>query len=216
MHIKAIGFDWDGTLVDSMIVKSQAFASAVIEFHPDLKNKDNEIKQIYLATRGNPRFDQLSWIEEYYDKEHLDQQEQQDWSDTFTGNYIDLNLPLFENTISTLGYLKDQGYRLFLASSVPQGDLDDTLENYEQLQPLDNYFTHILGTREVGEDSNLPTDGKLFKKGVPHLTFISQELEVQTEEIAFVGDGPDDVKGANEAGAYSVGKADPRISFESL
>ena len=62
-QIEAIGFDWDGTLVDSMSVKAQSFAEAVIKFYPSLKDKREEIETLYFATRGNPRTYQLALVQ---------------------------------------------------------------------------------------------------------------------------------------------------------
>lgn len=195
--IKTIGFDWDGTLIDSMKVKSQSFAESVIRFYPDLGKKREKIKELYLATRGNPRIYQLAQIQEKYHLNPLSKTELQKWSDLFTSLYINEKIPLFDDALRVLDELKNRGYKLFLCSSVPQKDLDKTLKLY----PVENYFEFILGTRDDGR----------FKKGIPHLTYISENMEIPLDKIAFVGDGPDDVKGANEADCFSIGKTDSKI-----
>ena len=197
LKIEAIGFDWDGTLVDSMGIKSQSFAESIIVFYPKLEKYRREIEKLYLATRGNPRTYQLALVQKRYDLNRLSREETQRWSDLFTSLYIDKKPPLFDNTIRILDELKNRGYKLFLCSSVPQDDLDKTLKMY----PLENYFELTLGTRDNGK----------FRKGIPHLVYVSKTIIVSLDRIAFVGDGPDDVKGANEAGCFSIGKANPKI-----
>ena len=198
--IKAIGFDWDGTLVDSMGVKSQNFSKAVIKFYPSLKEKRKEIKNLYLTTRGNLRIYQLALVQKKYNLNQLSNEKVQKWSDLFTSLYINEHLPLFNDTKKVLDELKHRNYAIFLCSSVPQNDLDKTLKLY----PLENYFEVVLGTRD---------DGK-FRKGIPHLTFVSEKIGISLDKIAFIGDAADDVNGANEAECFSVGKIDSRI-FES-
>ncbi|PIY97182.1 MAG: hypothetical protein COY66_00835 [Candidatus Kerfeldbacteria bacterium CG_4_10_14_0_8_um_filter_42_10] len=195
--IEAIGFDWDGTLVDSMSVKSRSFTEATIRFYPNLKEKAAEVVKLYLASRGNPRIDQLELIQAQYSLKKLSNDDLRKWSNLFTSLYLDKKTPLFADAIRVLNELKNRGYKLFLCSSVPQADLDKTLKRY----PLDGYFEIILGTRDNGK----------FRKGLPHLTYVSKTIGVPLNKIAFIGDGPDDAKGANETGCYSVGIMDSRI-----
>lgn len=195
--IKVIGFDWDGTLVDSMAVKAESFADSVLQFYPHLNDKREEIVRLYLQTRGNPRTFQFSLVQERFGLLPLNVPQMKEWSDTFTASYLAKQLPLFEDTAKTLEELKRRDYRLFLSSSVPQGDLDKTMEHYPGVK---DYFEDVLGTRDEGK----------FRKGQPHLTYISEKLQIPVSEIAFVGDAADDVKGANEAGCFSIGKTDTR------
>lgn len=195
-HIKAIGFDWDGTLVDSMKIKSEAFADSVVGFYPNLINHKNKIADIYISSRGNPRSYQLGLIQKKYNLSQLDKEDFKRWSAVFNSLYIDKKIPLFSDAEKTLDQLKNRGYKLFLCSSVPQVFLDKTL----QLYSIRSYFQYILG---------LSHDGK-FRKGPPHLAYITKEMKVPQSEIAFIGDSGDDVKGAKEAGCFSIGKIDRR------
>jgi len=193
----AIGFDWDGTLVDSMSVKSEAFADATSRYYPDLAVHHDTIRQLYLASRGNPRSHQLKLVQEQFKLRDLSSEETQKWSDLFTSLYIDKKLPLFPDTVFTLINLRRQGLKLFLCSSVPQADLDRTLASYS----VREYFEMTLGTQEEG-----------FRKGLPHLSYVSEKLGIPPGKIAFCGDGTDDVSGANDAGCFSIGKANPGVN----
>ena len=135
-NVKAIGFDWDGTLVDSMGVKSESFAEAVISFYPEIEEKRKEIEELYLNSRGNPRLFQLDLVQKKYKLPKLSRGDEQKWSDKFTALYINQNLPLFPDVMKTLEELRRRGYKLFLCSSVPQKDLDRTMKLY----PVKQYF----------------------------------------------------------------------------
>lgn len=196
--VKAIGFDWDGTILDSMSVKARCFAESILKFYPSIENRLEEIKKTYLKTRGTLRTQQLSIVQDEYSLDELPEDDLKKWSSVFTSMYSKRKMQLFEDSIRTLDELKGRGYRLFLSSSVPQDDLDKTLGEYSEVK---KYFKFILGTREGGE----------FKKGPQHLNYVSKRFDVPLERIAFVGDGKDDVSGANKAGCFSVAKADPRV-----
>jgi phosphoglycolate phosphatase-like HAD superfamily hydrolase len=196
-NVDVIGFDWDGTLVDSMKVKSECFAEAVIRFYPKVKDARREIEKMFMDSRGTPRVQQLSLVQKKYGLDELSSTKTRNWSDAFTSLYIKKKLPLFEHTIGVLYNLKSRDYRLFLSSSVPQDDLENTLKAY----PLQDFFEVILGSKDNGK----------FRKGLPHFSYVSQKIGIPLERMAFVGDGADDVKFANEAGCFSVGIADPRV-----
>ena len=105
---------------------------------------------------------------------------------------------MFDDTIRTLEELQKRGYKLFLCSSVPHDDLIRTLKKYPS---LNSHFNLILGSR-IAEG---------FRKGIPHFTYVSEQINVHLKEMAFVGDGSEDIKRANEAGCFSIGKIDSKI-----
>ncbi len=194
--IDAIGFDWDGTLVDSMIDKAKYFADSIIEFYPEVKENKKDIEISFLQNGGRLRNIQLQIIQKMYNIKSLSNDEYEKWSELFTSLYIDKKLPLFDDTIKVLEKLEKK-YKLFLSSSVPHDHLNKTLKLY----PITQYFELILGTKDNGK----------FKKGVPHLTYVSKKLGIPLEKISFIGDGYPDVVGANESGCFSIGKFDSRI-----
>lgn len=196
LNIYVIGFDWDGTLVDSMSIKPQSFAQAVIEFYPALIDKRNELEKLYLAKRGNPRTYQLGLVQKKYNLVALSNEGICRWSNLFTSLYKDKKPSLFDDTIRTLEELKSRKYKLFLSSSVPQDELEEMLTSYT----LEGYFNIVLGARKKTR----------FRKGVSHLTCVANYYEVPLRRLAFVGDGPTDVKMANKAGCFSVRKIDQR------
>lgn len=175
-----------------MSVKAKAFAQSVIEFYPKLSDKTQELKKHYLRTRGNLRFKQLELFQERWGLEKLSEKDIQKWSERFTALYSASSAPLFPDVLETLKQLKTRGHFQFLSSSVPQADLDVTIERYPELKGL---FEVTLGTSE----------DRQFRKGKPHLEFVSNKLGLPLSEFAFVGDAAKDVIGAKAAGVYAIG-----------
>jgi phosphoglycolate phosphatase-like HAD superfamily hydrolase len=196
IKVRAIGFDWDGTIVDSMRVKAESFAESIIKSYPPLKTKRKEIEGIYFETRGTLRIDQLAFIQKKYHLEKMNVKKTKKWSHLFTSMYLKKKMPLFRNALVTLKELKKRGYKLFLSSSVPHNDLIKTLKLYQ----LENLFEYTLGTKENGK----------FKKGLPHLKYISSKLNIPMSKIAFVGDAKYDILLAKKAKTFSIGIIDPR------
>jgi phosphoglycolate phosphatase-like HAD superfamily hydrolase len=189
--IKIIGFDWDGTIVDSMGAKAKSFANSIIELWPSLKNNRKKIEKIYFETRGTFRFNQLDLVDQIFHLTNLNFKKRKEWSDLFTATYLDKKMPLFNDSLATLGELRKRGYVLFLSSSVPHPDLVETLKLY----PAKKYFKYILGTKRR----------RTFKKGLPHLKFISEKSKCPIAEMAFVGDGaPDVISAKGEIGRAHV------------
>lgn len=192
MSIRAIGFDWDGTLVDSLSAKGAAFAQSVTSFYPQVAGREGEIAQHYLQTRGNLRFQQLALLQNAWGLEPLSVLQTQAWSDQFTTLYSQMPPALFPETLLVLQTLRGRGHHLFLSSSVPQNHLDATLSKYPEIVSL---LKMRLGTSE----------DRLFRKGKPHLEFVSGQLGLPLSEFAFVGDAVEDVLGAQAAGVLAVG-----------
>jgi len=195
--IDAVGFDWDGTLVDSMKVKSECFAESIIKFYPKAKDARSEIEKLFMDSRGIPRVQQLALAQKKYFLPELASEKLQKWSDYFTSLYSKKKLPLFESARGVLYSLKSRGYKLFLSSSVPQGDLEKSVKSYE----IDHFFEIILGTKDQGK----------FRKGKPHFSYVSKQMKIPLNRMAFMGDGADDVRYAKESGCFSIGIADPRM-----
>jgi phosphoglycolate phosphatase len=194
-NIRMIVFDWDGTLVDSMGTKAQSFAESIIRSHPSLQKYRNDIQKTYFATRGTSRLDQLALVLNTYSCQQLSEPEKKQWSDLFTSLYSSVQSPLFSYTGLTLSELSHK-YSLAISSSVPQADLIRTIEPYN----LSRYFSYVLGFQSVE-----------FKKGIGHFKYISEQSGLPLECMAMVGDGPEDIKVAHQAGVYAIGKADERI-----
>lgn len=198
-EVKAVGFDWDGTLLDSISIKASAFAESLREYFPEIAERESEVAEIYVRTTGMPRFMQLPKVYEKFDLEPLSDSGAQAWSDRFTAVYSGRRVQLFPGTLSLLSQLRARGYRLFLNSSVPQKDLEATVRGFA----VADLFEVILGSnREC-----------TVRKGEPHLTIVCRQLKLKANELAFAGDSPSDVRDAKAFGTMTIGRWDPRMPW---
>jgi len=190
-HIKAIGFDWDGTLADSMQVKAEAFAKTLVKRYPVLN--EEEIIRIYWETRGTPRVEQVAEIQRRYGLQQLTPEEDRAWSEEFTATYSQKPIPLFEDTSRVLEPL-GKGLHLFVTSGMSQTNLDRTIRQYTEVLNRIRFALGYNGT---------------FRKGLPHLSYAAKELQVPINTIAVVGDGTEDIRGGKEAGCMTIAKVTP-------
>ena len=186
--ITVIGFDRDGTLIDNMDVKADAFARATLEFYHLPKELADDIKSLYLETRGIPRFDQLEIVRKKYCLPKLTKRETEAWSKRFEELYISEGSEVFPDVRPVLTGLQMRGYGLFMSTSAPQ----ESIEKIERKAKLGGFFERMLGTRS----------GFGRKE---HLEHICRRYNVRPENMAFVGDGPEDVKVTKKYGALAIG-----------
>ncbi|MFH1978719.1 MAG: hypothetical protein ABIJ92_05320 [Candidatus Aenigmatarchaeota archaeon] len=51
-EIVCIGFDWDGTLADSMIGKAKYFADSIIQIYSEIEDK-KRLNYLFIRTEGS-------------------------------------------------------------------------------------------------------------------------------------------------------------------
>lgn len=197
--IKILGFDWDGTCTDAF-PKAESFAESIIDYfgrnHPVLKGRRESIKNFYLLTGGTSRFWQCGEACQREGNFTPKDSDLTKWSQLFTDNYIKKNQQLFWDTESTLSELKNRGYKLFLGSRIPQEDFERTIKKYSQMS---KYFEFMYGSSEK------------IRMGPLLIGYAAKYFNLEKHNIAFVGDGVEDVKGVLEAGALPIGKFDSRL-----
>jgi len=209
--VKVVMFDYDGVLRDAMNphlpgTKPHAFAKAVVDFQPSLRGRETEISGLYFATSGKNRIYQLHYVEEQLGIDSPVKAEQEkNWSDSFNSFIDTTNLPLFPEAIDVTKELKKRGYTLMIGSSVPQ----ERLESEVTLFPdLEENMDLILGNQKMSK--GVGTEGN-FIKGVPYVSFVTgwylgkSGVLLKPEEIAFIGDAPEDMKAGYEAGSFTIG-----------
>jgi len=63
-YIRGVGFDWDGTLVDTMPDKAYSFAATLMQYYPELAHHQSQSKlaKLFLDNRGITRKEHLSVV----------------------------------------------------------------------------------------------------------------------------------------------------------
>ncbi|MFH1588983.1 MAG: HAD hydrolase-like protein [archaeon] len=208
--IKLFMFDYDGTLRDSMNpnvkgAKPQAFAESIVEFHPELSDKKEDIKKIYLETSGLNRFIQLREVEKRLSDFDIYPIKEKNWSERFNHHVKEEEIPLFEDVNETIIELKERGYLVAVGSSVPQKYLEKILNYHSHLSVR---FDLILGNQKWHKGESEVSN---FIKGVPYIAYACGKFDLKPKQIAYVGDAKEDISHGNEAGVYTIGKYDERI-----
>jgi HAD superfamily hydrolase (TIGR01549 family) len=174
--IKAVIFDFDGVIVESMDVKTAAFAT-LFKAYP---HHVAEIIKFHQENGGMNRFRKFEIIYEKILRKPLQSDEMEELGRRFSSLVIDdvVNAPLVAGAHEFLEAHKDD-YALCIVSATPEDELREIVKR----RSLTPYFRSILGA---------PSD----KAG--NLRKILKEYRLSPEEAVFVGDALADFEGARK------------------
>ena len=177
---KLIIFDADGTIWDS---EKDVF----LAFNHTLTNNGNKevTKEEFQKLAGLDLGEMFKRILSK-DKETLANEYVKKYREYYIdeGHYAD-ETTLFENVKETLEKLKEQGFRMAVASSKPKRILDKMIEYFHL-----NDFELVLGTGE----SNLKN-----KPDPEPLNYIMNELHISKKDAVMVGDTKADIMAGKNA-----------------
>jgi len=192
--IKAIIFDMDGTLIDSEPYYQKIMLQCLQELHVPASAED----LLPLAGANSKQFDAFinQRIEGYTTKKAYDE-----WNDRYyKENPIDFTKLLFHHVHETLSSLKQDGYRLVLASSSRKDEIENMLKQCR----LEKYFEFFLS-------------GHMFKESKPnpeiYLVCI-EKLGLSAEECVAVEDSVYGISAAKNAGLTCIAKRDERFGLD--
>ena len=187
--IKAIIFDFDGVLVESVDIKTNAFRN-LFSFSPRV----DEIVQYHIDNAGIPRFEKFRHIYKNILCEELTDERFYELSDQFSSLVIDavVKAPCVPGAS---GFLKKiwKTIPIFVISATPESELMEIIRR----RNMGRYFRGILGSPAKKADNI----GALIRK--EHL---------DPKRTIYVGDAVNDLNAALEAGVRFVGRIHPAIS----
>ena len=185
---RAIIFDLDGTLIDSV---------------PDLHYAKNEL--LVLSKRrevsmqearsligdGVPKFVERAYKITGDAPSDLELENAiKEFVTIYSDNLINMT-KLFPSVLSTLTQLKEKGFRLSVCTNKPYLPAMNVLSRLE----ISSFFDIVVG----GDSLN-----GLRKPDAQHVLAALSPLQVTPENAVFVGDSVNDVKGARNAGIKSI------------
>jgi phosphoglycolate phosphatase len=176
MSQKLIIFDMDGTLVNS----SLTIANAINYVRKNLGYAPME--QAYILKRVNDHT--LNPAQTFYHTRKFEPHHEQWFSEYYTKNHEN-ELVLYDGIKELLEKLKEQGYKLAVATNAYRGS---TIESLSHLSVYD-YFDAIACYDDVPQGK--PHPDMLYK--------ILEELEHPKESSLFIGDGPRDEMASKRA-----------------
>ncbi|MBX3036827.1 MAG: HAD family hydrolase [Anaerolineales bacterium] len=176
MTIKAILFDFDGVIVDSVNVKTEAFR----ELFSNEKEHLQTILNFHLANGGMSRFVKFEIIYREILKKPLTKEFSQELGERFSKLVMQKVIEC-EYMPGALEFLQKYSTQLplFIASGTPQ----DELKTITAKRGLTNYFKEIHGTPR--------SKPKIIRD-------IVERHNIKTEEMPFIGDAINDYKAAIE------------------
>ncbi len=195
--IKAIIFDFDGVLVESVDVKTRAFARM---FEEEGEEVVRGVTDYHLKNGGVSRVRKFKY---YYDeilKRSLSEEKLADLCDTFSRLVIDevINSPYVKGAQEFL----DKFYSkldFYVASGTPEEELREIVIS----RGMNIYFKGVYGSpAQKGDISRM----------------ILGQNGYNTKEVVFIGDSITDLKGAQDSGVRFIGRVTDSVdaSFEGM
>jgi len=187
--ISIIIFDFDGVLVESVDIKTDAFRN-LFSFSPHV----DEIVQYHTDNAGIPRFEKFRHIYKNILREELTDERFHELSDQFSSLVIDavVTAPCVPGAS---GFLKKfwKTIPIFVISATPESELMEIIRR----RNMGRYFHGILGSPAKKADN---------------IRALIKKEHLEPKRTIYVGDAVNDLNAAREAGVRFVGRIRPGIS----
>ena len=185
--VKAIIFDFDGVILESVSVKTDAFR----ELFSFDKAHVEEIVRFHIRNGGMSRFDKFRYI--YTDILHEELTEKQMiW---LCSQFTELTLSGVKNAKYVTGILDflekcQSKYIFYIVSATPEDELLDIAHQ----KGITRFFRHIMGS-PASKEINI-------KK-------ILTSVDIPKHDIIFIGDALNDLSAARNTGLRFIGRVKP-------
>ena len=187
-HFKLIGFDLDGTLVDSLpdlaLSVNQAFAEIGLPQAPE------ELVLTWIGNGADVLISRaIAWSGATLDDEQVKQLKRR--FGFYYGENICNKSRLFPHVKETLEKLKAQGYILAVVTNKPTKHVQPVLAAFG----IDHLFSELLGGQ------SLPA----IKPHPAPLYYVCGKFGIYPKQLLFVGDSKNDILAAHNAGCAVIG-----------
>ena len=189
--LRAIVFDFDGVVLESGDVKTEAFVELFAEHGAEVQA---QVHQHHLENLGVSRFKKFSWIYENVLRAPLSDADSKSLGDKFSSLALEkvMTSPFVPGAREALVALAAR-FPLFVASGTPQNELDMIVARRE----LNSLFREVHGT---------PSEKPEILNG------IMKRYSLSAPEILFIGDGTSDHKAAVATGVEFLARDTPPMS----
>ena len=185
MTVKAIVFDFDGVITESMDIKTKAFAYLFRNYSENILKK---IIKLHLDNGGMSRYEKFRIIYKDYLKCNLTKNEEERLGREFSEFCLSkmITCPYVKGAKEFLE-ANHKKYMFFIVSGTPH----DEINHIAQIRQLHKYFIGVWGTPK--------TKSELLK-------MILKEYALKPAEVVFIGDATTDYDGAKDAGIRFVAR----------
>jgi phosphoglycolate phosphatase-like HAD superfamily hydrolase len=186
--ISAVILDFDGVILDSMNIKSQAFAYIYCEL---CKDKLDFVIDYHLKTGGMSRYKKFLFLHKYLLDIDLTKDEIIVLDKKFS-EFVLNNISKSEYVAGVKDFIEDnyRKYKLFVSSGSPKYELEIILKTIK----IKRYFHGIYGSP---------------REKIEHINKIKKKFNLYSPEIVFVGDGLKDKEAANQTNIHFVARIVP-------
>jgi phosphoglycolate phosphatase-like HAD superfamily hydrolase len=189
---EAVIFDFDGVILESADIKTQAFQDLFAEY-PEHRQA---ILNHHLENVGISRYRKFEWIYSELLRTPLDQNQSEHLGRAFSDLALAriLACPYVPGALESLESLRVRT-RLFVASGTPQEELDLIVDR----RGLRRFFTEVSGTPRTK---------------VEILQALMSDYGFSPNNVVFIGDGLSDYRAALETGVRFIARESPSGAVE--
>lgn len=185
--IKGIIFDFDGVILDSANIKTEAFRELFLSYTDDV----DEIMQYHKENSGYSRYIKFEYFFTHILNQPYDEMVGENLSKKFNEITMDRILKA-PKVYGIESFLSSTDLKCFIATGTPQDDIVMITKKRELYQ----YFDEMIGT---------PT------KKTEAVKYLMERYHLKPDELVFVGDAESDERAANETGLSFI----PRLTDEN-
>lgn len=185
--IRSIVFDFDGVLVESVDVKTRAFASL---FECESEEIVQMVVKHHLENGGISRYEKFRYYYKYFLKRPLSQEEETTLGERFSEMVVKsvIEAPWVPGAKETLEYFYGK-IQMFVASGTPESELSQIIK----ARNMEHYFSDIYGAPQQ--------KASMLRK-------IVSLSEGTHKAVIMIGDSMSDYLAAKETGVQFIGRAD--------
>ncbi len=178
MKYKAIFFDWDGVITDSVNIKTDSFYDMFEKYGQEIQEK---VKAHHLQNGGMSRFEKFRIYYKDFLGIDIDDKKVTELSEHFS-NLVKSKVaqaPFIDGAVDTIKQEYKKGTLLFIVSGTPTEEMKEIVKS----KGLSEYFTEVCGSP---------------KKKAPWVKELLNKYNLKPEECLFIGDAMADYNAAKE------------------
>lgn len=184
-RLRALFFDFDGVIVDSIQTKTEAFRILFRECSDDVIQK---VEAYHIQHGGISRVDKIAHAHEHFIGTPLDEEELGRWSTRYSDLVVEkvIEVPWIRGAEEFLESTRDSTLNVFVISGTPETELKYIIDQ----RGIADYFDECLGSP---------------MRKPAHITNVLKKYQLQPSQCVFIGDALTDYHAAKETGLHFVG-----------
>ncbi len=183
--IDTIIFDFDGVILESMSVKSEAFAKIYEPYGEDIVAK---VVQHHQANGGLSRYKKFEYYHKNFLQKELSEVEKQEFDRQFS-EYVMQKIKEVPFVKGVKEFLEQNymQYKMFVSTGAPEYEVKEVVK----LRGLEKYFVEVFGSPQTK---------------VGHINNILTKYNLHPSSVVFIGDGAKDKESAEATHLHFIAR----------